>query len=107
VALLAKSSNRHYAKERCSEAGVADWHYRGDCQMGDIPSGIVERYAKGGLLERPKAALPADGADPAHPPIDALAPYDHFHGSGLEATEDMAALVSVRPTDHLLMSAAG
>ena len=70
--------------------------------MSDAPSKVVEHYAKGGLLERLEAALRADGADPAHPTIEALAPYDHFHGGGLEATEDMAALVSVRPADHLL-----
>jgi SAM-dependent methyltransferase len=70
--------------------------------MSDAHSKVVEHYAKSGLLERLEAALRADGADPAHPTLEALAPYDHFHGGGLEATEDMAALVSVRPTDHLL-----
>lgn len=63
---------------------------------------IVERYANSGLLERLESALRADGADPARPTIEALAPYDHFHGGGLEATEDMAALVTVRRTDRLL-----
>jgi len=70
--------------------------------MRETQSKVVEHYAKRGLFERLEAALRADGADPAHPTIEALAPYDHFHGSGLEATEDLAALVAVRPTDHLL-----
>src|ERR1700751_4201278 len=70
--------------------------------MSDARSKVVEHYAKGGLLQRLEAALRADGADPAHPTIEALAPYDHFHGGGLEATQDMAALVSVRPADHVL-----
>ena len=70
--------------------------------MSDAESKIVEHYATSGLLARLEAALRADGADPAHPTIEALAPYDQFHGRGLEATKDMAALVSVRPTDHLL-----
>jgi ubiquinone/menaquinone biosynthesis C-methylase UbiE len=70
--------------------------------MSDAQSKIVEHYAKSGLLGRLEAALRADGADPSHPTIDALAPYDHFHGRGLEATEDMAALVTVRPTYKLL-----
>ena len=65
-------------------------------------SKIVEHYATTGLLARLEAALRSDGADPAHPTIEALAPYDQFHGRGLEATEDMAALVGVRPADHLL-----
>jgi len=70
--------------------------------MSDTQSKIVEHYATGGLLARLESALRADGADPAHPTIEALAPYDQFHGRGLEATEDLAALVMVRPTDHLL-----
>jgi ubiquinone/menaquinone biosynthesis C-methylase UbiE len=70
--------------------------------MSETHSRVIEHYAKSGLLERLDAALRADGADPAHPTIEALAPYDHFHGCGLEATEEMAALVAVRPTDHLL-----
>jgi ubiquinone/menaquinone biosynthesis C-methylase UbiE len=70
--------------------------------MTEAQSKIVEHYAKSGLLGRLEVALRADGADPSHPTIEALAPYDHFHGRGLEATEDMAALVTVRPTYHLL-----
>jgi ubiquinone/menaquinone biosynthesis C-methylase UbiE len=70
--------------------------------MSDTQSKIVEHYATSGLLARLEAALRADGADPAHPTIEALAPYDQFHGRGLEATEDMAAFVEVLPTDHLL-----
>ena len=70
--------------------------------MSEAKSKVIEHYAQRGLLERLEAALRADGVDPAHPTIEALAPYDHFHGGGLEATEDMAALVSVQPADHLL-----
>lgn len=70
--------------------------------MSDTRSKIVEHYATSGLLARLESALRADGADPVHPTIEALAPYDQFHGRGLEATEDLAALVAVRPTDHLL-----
>jgi len=65
-------------------------------------SNIVAHYATSGLLARLESALRSDGIDPAHPTIEALAPYDQFHGRGLEATEDIAALVAVRPTDHLL-----
>jgi ubiquinone/menaquinone biosynthesis C-methylase UbiE len=70
--------------------------------MNETHSQIIEHYAKTELLERLEAALRSDGVDPAHPTIEALAPYDHFHGCGLEGTEDMAALVGVQPTDHLL-----
>ena len=70
--------------------------------MSDTQSKIVEHYATSELLARLESALRADGADPAHPTIETLAPYDQFHGRGLEATKDIAALAAVRPTDHLL-----
>jgi len=70
--------------------------------MSQGQSNIVEHYATSGILGRLEASLTADGADPAHPTIEALAPYDHFHGRGLDATEDMAALVPVRTIDHVL-----
>ncbi|WP_431267667.1 methyltransferase domain-containing protein [Dankookia sp. P2] len=70
--------------------------------MNDAKSKIINHYTTDGLLERIETALRADGADPTHPTVDALAPYDHFHGRGLEATKDMAALVAIQPTDHLL-----
>jgi ubiquinone/menaquinone biosynthesis C-methylase UbiE len=63
---------------------------------------ITKHYAADGLLTRLESALRDDGIDPAHATIEALAPYDHFHGRGLEATEDMAKLHAMGPTDHLL-----
>ena len=63
---------------------------------------IQSHYARGNLLQRLNAALASDGADPSRPTAEALAPYDHFHGRGLQATEDAAALVQPAPTDHLL-----
>lgn len=70
--------------------------------MSLTQSKVVEHYATNRLLSRLESALRTDGADPAHPTIESLAPYDQFHARGLEATQDMAALVAVRPTDHLL-----
>lgn len=63
---------------------------------------IAAHYSHGHLLDRLQAMLCADGADPAHPTIEALAPYDHFHGRGVEATADAAALMPARAGDHLL-----
>lgn len=74
---------------------------RDPCITGSHPE-ILKHYSTTGLLARLEAALLDDGADPAHPTLLALAPYDHFHGRGLEATEDMAAFHPIRPTDHLL-----
>ena len=63
---------------------------------------ISGHYAQGGLLARLEAGLREDGADPARPTLEELAPYDHFHGRGLEATEDMANRLTVSAKDRLL-----
>ena len=66
------------------------------------PDTITDHYTSGDLLARLEARLREDGIDPSQPTIEALAPYDHFHGRGLEATEDMAALLPIAKTDHIL-----
>lgn len=63
---------------------------------------IAGHYSRGDLLQRLNAALVEDGVDPAHPTFAALAPYDQFHGRGLEATEEIAAQLQVAAADHLL-----
>ncbi len=65
-------------------------------------SAISEHYTSGALLARLEDALREDGVDPEKPTLAALAPYDHFHGRGLEATEEMADLLAVSAADHLL-----
>src|SRR4051812_5577291 len=66
------------------------------------PTEISSHYGRGGLLARLNAALAADGIDPNRPTIEALAPYDQFHGRGLEATIEAAGLMPVRAADHLV-----
>ena len=63
---------------------------------------IASHYSREGLLERLNAALKDDGVDPARPSVEALAPYDQFHGRGLEATRQVAELMPARAEDHLL-----
>lgn len=63
---------------------------------------ISDHYSRGDLLDRLSALLREDGADPQHPTIQALSPYDQFHGRGLEATEELAASLTVSPADHIL-----
>lgn len=65
-------------------------------------SGIVDHYTSGTLWERLRAALLDDGVDPEHPGIGALAPYDQFHGRGLEATEEIAQNLVITADDHIL-----
>jgi SAM-dependent methyltransferase len=63
---------------------------------------ISGHYSRGGLMARLRAALVEDGADPDRPTLEALAPYDQFHGRGLEATEELADGLAVASGDHLL-----
>jgi ubiquinone/menaquinone biosynthesis C-methylase UbiE len=65
---------------------------------------ITRHYGRGGasLQARLDAALGDDGADPAQPTLEALAPYDQFHGRGVEATEEIAALMQALPDEHWL-----
>lgn len=63
---------------------------------------VSGHYTSGDLLARLEAKLCEDGFDPARPTFEALAPYDHFHGRGLEATEDIANRLPISGTDHVL-----
>jgi 2-polyprenyl-3-methyl-5-hydroxy-6-metoxy-1,4-benzoquinol methylase len=63
---------------------------------------ISGHYSSGSLMQRLRAALAAEGIDPDRPTVEQLAPFDHFHGRGLEATQQAANLVSATPADHLL-----
>lgn len=65
-------------------------------------SDIAGHYTKGDLLARLHKALAADGVDPERPTLEALAPYDQFHGRGLEVTEELADTLSIAQSDHLL-----
>jgi ubiquinone/menaquinone biosynthesis C-methylase UbiE len=67
-----------------------------------VDKGIAGYYSSGDLLARLEAALREDGADPARPGLEALAPYDQFHGRGIEATEEIAGMLKVAAGDHLL-----
>jgi len=63
---------------------------------------VAAHYGKGGLMARLRSALASDGADPDRPTVEALTPYDQFHGRGIEATEEIAAELSIAKTDHIL-----
>lgn len=68
----------------------------------DAAAGITNHYSRGDLFARLRASLIEDGADPEHPTAEALAPYDQFHGRGLEATIELAKLLQPVAADHLL-----
>jgi SAM-dependent methyltransferase len=63
---------------------------------------VAEHYGSHGIAERVLAALrEAKGADaPATP--DNLAPFDHFHGRGVAATQEIAAQLALQPGERVL-----
>ncbi len=69
--------------------------------MGDGPD-VAGHYTSGDLLERLLAALAADGIDQGRLNTETLAPYDQFHGRGIEATHEIVADIGIAAADHLL-----
>lgn len=63
---------------------------------------VAAHYGRGGLLETIEAALLKAGKDLEQLTVQDLAPLDHFHGGGQEASDAMAALLPVAPEHHLL-----
>ena len=63
---------------------------------------VASHYSRGQLRDRLYTALADDGIDPSHITIEALAPYDHFHGRGLEATVEIADQLQIDADDHIL-----
>jgi sarcosine/dimethylglycine N-methyltransferase len=63
---------------------------------------VEKHYASEGITARVLTALRAvNGQDVAITP-DTLAPIDHFHGKGVVATAELAALLQPKASDHLL-----
>ena len=63
---------------------------------------VEQHYASDGITARVLTALRnVDGPDVAITP-DTLAPIDHFHGRGVIATEELAAMMQPDARDHLL-----
>lgn len=67
-----------------------------------LESQVEAHYAQSTLGERLLEALRLAGKDVDRLTVADLAPIDHFHGRGLEATEQLAARLPIRPGDHLL-----
>ena len=63
---------------------------------------VREHYASEDIVARVLTALrQANGPDVPITP-DTLAPIDHFHGKGAMATEELAATLQPKPSDHIL-----
>ena len=70
--------------------------------MASVSADVAGHYSHGVLRDRLHAALAEDGVDPRHPTLQTLAPYDQFHGRGLEATVEMADALTIGAADHIL-----
>jgi ubiquinone/menaquinone biosynthesis C-methylase UbiE len=65
-------------------------------------SQVANHYTSEGITARVLAALrKVNGPDVPMTP-DTLAPIDHFHGKGAIATEEIAALLQPKASDHVL-----
>jgi sarcosine/dimethylglycine N-methyltransferase len=63
---------------------------------------VTRHYGTAGIADRVLAALrAANGADAPITP-EALAPLDHFHGRGVLATAELAALLAPQPGERIL-----
>jgi SAM-dependent methyltransferase len=63
---------------------------------------VAQHYGSAGIAARILAALRAGSGAEAAVTVDALAPLDHFHGRGMAATEELAALLAPQPGEHIL-----
>jgi SAM-dependent methyltransferase len=63
----------------------------------------VERhYGSGGIAERVLAAFRAVNGPDAPVTPEGLAPFDHFHGRGVAATQELAAQLALQPGERVL-----
>jgi SAM-dependent methyltransferase len=69
-----------------------------------VNGGVQDHYASQNIAARILAALRGaqGGSEGVAVTPDTLAPLDHFHGRGLRATEEMAALLAPRPEERVL-----
>jgi cyclopropane fatty-acyl-phospholipid synthase-like methyltransferase len=63
---------------------------------------VARHYASSGIAERVLAAFRAANGTDARPTPETLAPFDHFHGRGVLATQEIAAQLELRPGERVL-----
>jgi ubiquinone/menaquinone biosynthesis C-methylase UbiE len=67
-----------------------------------IETDVAQHYGSAGIAERILAALRAAQGAEAPVTVEALSVLDHFHGRGVVATEELAALLKPQPGEHIL-----
>jgi ubiquinone/menaquinone biosynthesis C-methylase UbiE len=69
----------------------------------DLYSQLVNaQYGRNNLMESILEALLAIGKDPGKITLEDLAPLDHFHGGGYQATLELARLANLQPDQWVL-----
>ena len=63
---------------------------------------VAGHYGSAGIAERVLAAWRAANGPDARPTPDSLAQFDHFHGRGVLATQELAAQLALRPGERVL-----
>jgi SAM-dependent methyltransferase len=72
-------------------------------EEGVMNTAEVERhYGSAGIAERVLAAFRAAHGPDAPVTPDSLAPFDHFHGRGVAATQEIAAQLALQPGERVL-----
>jgi len=68
-----------------------------------METAAVERhYGSAGIAERVLAAFRAANGPDAPVTPEGLAPFDHFHGRGVAATQELAAQLALQPGERIL-----
>jgi sarcosine/dimethylglycine N-methyltransferase len=66
------------------------------------PQLVNAQYGRTNLIESIQEALRAIGKDPGNITLADLAPLDHFHGGGYQATLELARLANIQPDQQVL-----
>src|SRR5438132_5633936 len=81
-----------------------------ECQAGGgrmQTASVSQHYGSLGIAERVLAAFRAANGPDAPVTPEGLAPFDHFHGRGVIATQEIAAQLALKSGERLLHIGSG
>src|SRR2546423_772225 len=76
-----------------------------ECQAGGgrmQTAAVAQHYGSAGIAERVLAVFRAANGPDAPVTPESLAPFDHFHGRGIVATQELAAQLALQPGERVL-----
>src|SRR5205814_10075012 len=87
----------------CSSDAVASPHRNAKHEEGAMnTASVAQHYGSAGIAERVLAAFREANGPNAPVTPEALAPFDHFHGRGVLATQEIAAQLALKPGERVL-----